>query len=520
MVTVDNGIRADDAIRYATDLGLDVIVTDHHEPGDERPSGAVAVVHWAYAGGHGDARTLSGAGVAWKVAQALLSAADLWDAAELEDWLVGLAALGAIADMMPMSVENRKLVSTGLAALRRCRRAGWLALCQSAGLDTADITPIKVAFTIAPRLNAAGRMGTASVALELLMAEDEVEAAARAAQIETWNQLRKAETERAYQEAYAQYTQMHPADDAPVVLVAGPWHLGVAGIVAARLVNQVQKPAVVLCGDGEGMWRGSGRATTGFDLHQVVSQCSAHLAHFGGHEAAIGCAVHPHLLDAFRADLYHAASAWVGGASEADKPVADDYLPLAEANLEMLGWVERFAPHGPDNPPLTFYVGPVKLVRVTEMAGGRHARLRVREGRHEADLVWFRVPEEVLSWPSGTAFAAVVEMERNTWQGRTTAQLRVLDGRLLKHPWLREELALLYRLLRARRKLTIHEVAESVPKRTPSEIQVALDTFAELGFAEASESAYHVVESVVQRDLRDSVHYQSHLRRCAEALSL
>jgi single-stranded-DNA-specific exonuclease len=517
LVTVDNGIRAHEAIDYAVSLGMDVVLTDHHEPGDTLPESALVTLHWARADGS-EARTLSGAGVARKFADALLRrAVQSADATPLLNWHTGLAALGALADMMPMSVENRKLVKAGLSFLRQCDHPGWRALCHVARVDAQTLSETAVLWSIAPRLNAAGRMGTATVALDLLMSKTDEEAAPLAERIEAWNRERKEDTERVFQEALAQHQALDPHGTSPVIVVSGPWNLGVAGIAAARLVNATGRPALVLADDGTGLLRGSGRASDGFPLHEVVTQCKDYLVHFGGHEAAIGCAVEKEQLEQFREAVCAAAKPYDKrfGASLDDEPVADDYLPLGEVTLETLEWVERFAPHGPDNPPLTFYVGPVTVVQVTPMGGGKHARIRVREGKQECDLVWFRAPEDVVRWERGWTVAAVVSLERNTWKGRTSAQLRVTDAFVLRKPLLRQELGYLYRLLHARRKLTLQEAVSSVPERSAEEAQIALETFVELGFAERTESAYHVVEHVVPRDLRDSKHYQSHLRRSA-----
>ncbi len=516
LVTVDNGIRAHEAIDYAVSLGMDVVLTDHHEPGDTLPESALVTLHWARADGS-EVRTLSGAGVARKLAEALLRhGVQGTGAIPLLNWHTGLAALGALADMMPMSVENRKLVKEGLSFLRQCEHPGWRALCHVARVDAQTLSETAVLWSITPRLNAAGRMGTAMVALDLLMSKTDEEAAPLAERIEAWNRERKDDTERVYQEALEQHQALDPSGTSPVIVVSGAWNLGVAGIAAARLVNATGRPALVFADDGTGLLRGSGRASDGFPLHEVVAQCKDYLVHFGGHEAAIGCAVDKANLEKFRAALCAAAKSYhKDSADPPDAPVADDYLPLGEVTLETLEWVERFAPHGPDNPPLTFYVGPVTVVQVTPMGSGKHVRIRVREGKQECDLVWFRAPEDVVRWQREWTVSAVVSLERNTWKGKTSAQLRVIDAFLLRKPLLRQELGYLYRLLHARRKLTLQEAVSSVPERSAEDAKIALETFVELGFAERTESAYHVVEHVVPRDLRDSKHYQSHLRRSA-----
>ena len=310
LVTVDNGIRAHEAIDYAVSLGMDVVLTDHHEPGDTLPESALVTLHWARADGS-EVRTLSGAGVARKLAEALLRrGVQGTGAIPLLNWHTGLAALGALADMMPMSVENRKLVKEGLSFLRQCEHPGWRALCHVARVDAQTLSETAVLWSITPRLNAAGRMGTAMVALDLLMSKTDEEAAPLAERIEAWNRERKDDTERVYQEALEQHQALDPSGTSPVIVVSGAWNLGVAGIAAARLVNATGRPALVFADDGTGLLRGSGRASDGFPLHEVVTQCKDYLVHFGGHEAAIGCAVDKANLEKFRAALCAAAKSY------------------------------------------------------------------------------------------------------------------------------------------------------------------------------------------------------------------
>jgi single-stranded-DNA-specific exonuclease len=515
IVTVDNGIRAHDAISYAHGLGIEVVLTDHHEPSDTPPGPTVATLHWTRADDDG-ARALSGAGVAWKLATALLDHVYPGECRELREWHTALASLGALADVMPMTVENRKLIRTGMEVLRSCERSGWRALCEVARVDAGALTENSLLWGIAPRLNAAGRMDSAELAFKLLMAADDATAARLATELEALNELRKSETERAYREAYAQHQQQDPNGSQPVVVVSGPWHLGVAGIVAAKLVEAFGRPAIVLADGDEEVLRGSGRAPDGFPLHEVVAACAERLEHFGGHETAIGCAVHRAQLDMFREAVCRAAESVAQDADDtAEEPVADDFLALADATMDTCAWVERFMPHGPGNPPLRFYVGPVELIQCIRMGDGRHLRLRVKEGKHEADLVWFNADAEARDWRPGQRLAAVVCVERNTWQGRTNVQLRVVDAHALANPLLRDEFGYLYRLLQARRRLTLREAENALPGRSQAEAKVVLDTFVELGFAEGTESAYHVVEQVVPRDLRHSIQYQGHLREVA-----
>lgn len=516
IVTVDNGIRAVEAIETAVQLGMKVVLTDHHEPGDRLPQSASAIVHWVKSKSE-ESALLSGAGVAWKLASALLdrvSARETLPQAsvkELRDWHIALAGLGALADVMPMRGENRKLVRTALHVFRLCTKVGWAALCEVANVRADEMTDTGLSWSISPRLNAAGRMGSAEIAFALLMATDLDEARSLAVQIEDLNRDRKQETDRVYREAVAAYEQETTGEPASIIVVAGRWSLGVVGIVAAKLVGQYGLPAIVLADDGSDVLRGSGRAPDGFGLHETLLKCKEYLVHFGGHEAAVGCAVHRDSIVAFReaAGLVARQSTTV---REATSELADDFLPLTDANLETWAWLQKFSPFGPQNPPFRFYIGPVEVVQVTPMGKEQqHLRLKVREGKATVDMVWFQAPPSAFQWVAGINISAVCLLEENTWQGKSRAQLRVESATQLERPLLRDDFGAVYRILQARRKLSAQEATALISKHRHAEAHIIFDTFVELGFAHWQESAYHVVEQVHARDLRDSQTYQNHL---------
>jgi single-stranded-DNA-specific exonuclease len=526
LITVDNGIRAHEAVTFAVECGMDVIITDHHEPGESLPETAYTIVHPAKSADD-QAAVLSGAGVAWKFSTLLLDTYEqsLDDSGrhsgsqernELRDWHVCLATLGTLADVMPMRGENRRLVHRGIQMLRTCERPGFRVLCDVAGVDQRKLTETTLLWSITPRLNAAGRMASAETAFQLFMAEDEGSAIGFAEEIERLNAERKAETDRALNEAILQCTDRY-GDEVPAgVVVYGNWSLGVVGIVAAKLVERFGRPAIVLADDGSGVLRGSGRAPEGFSLLEAVSACQTYLHHFGGHDSAVGCGVHQSCLSDF-IEAFIAAAEDVARASESSDEehcLADDYLPLAEATLDLLPWVERFAPYGPENPPLSFYLGPLEVVRLTPLGNGKHLRITVREGEQTADLIWFQAQKHAFEWTTGTCICAVAFLESNTWQGVTRVQLRVKEAYVLRQPLLREEFVYLYRLLRARRRLRMDEVKAEFSHRTAQDLKVMLDTFVELGFAHVDESAYHVSDEIVKADLRESSSYQLHLK-CA-----
>lgn len=527
LVTVDNGIQCVEAVGHAAKLGIAVVVTDHHEPAEERLPDAVAIVHWCRSSTPLLQR-LSGAGVAWKLALALTNHGELALEADFLSWIQALACLGALADMMPMVGENRRLVQEGVAALNGLERPGWKTLCEVAGVRVGHLVAADLLWSVTPRINAAGRMGHATVAFDLLLTDNPGVAAELAAEIEALNQLRRGETERAATEAIEKFEADHAqAALPPVLVVAGPWSLGVVGIVAAKLCDRFQRPAIVFADDGGDVLRGSGRAATGVPLHRWVSACAESLEHFGGHETALGCGVQRAKLEEFSRLLLETALRAQSVASDSAGdcqactgslyPVADDYLPLSDVQLDVARWVLRLAPFGNEFPVYEFYIGPVKLGGITAMGNGRHLRMTVEEGRESRQLVWFSPPAWAFELEIGTKLAVVASLEINAWQGVERAQLRVRRVFVLHQPLLREDFAVVYRLLKARRKVYRDELAGNLPEWEATQLRTVVDTLVDLGFAYMQESAYHVVEQVTSRDLRESVVYQTHLATVAAA---
>lgn len=509
IVTVDNGIQAHDAIQYARTLGIDVVLTDHHAPGDTLPD-ADAILHWMCSDDPEAVQVLSGAGVVWKLAQALLNGLEhSAELAELLQWHHGLAALGALADVMPMRGETRTLVALGIDALRKCKRPGWVALCAAANVNPQTLNEETILWRITPRLNAAGRMDSARFAVELLMAARQGVAQERVADIEAFNMERKLQTDHATEEAKQQAVAKY-GERPTAVVVQGNWHLGVVGIVAARLSETFGCPAIVLASVGDD-YRGSGRAQDGFPLHDAIVACADILDHFGGHASAIGCGLQRRNLDMFCAKFLSTVSDYTSEPETGLQPIAEDLLPLRDVSLETINCMQRLAPFGPENPRPTFCVGPVELVSVMPLSGGKHARLRIQEGSDCVEVIWFSVAQDVLDWTPGLRMMCVAFLEESVWQGKRRAQLRMERAVPLPDVVWRTTFAQVYRLLRARRRVTARDCLVAPLLDVTHQVNVVLDTFVDLEFAHFADSAYHVNEQAVPRDLRESRTYQTHL---------
>lgn len=411
VVTVDNGIAAVEEADYARELGIDLVITDHHLPGEKLPD-AVAVVDPNRADDESPFKFLCGAGVAFKLCAALEGC----DPAELLDMFGELAALGTIADVMPLTGENRTLVREGLAVLQETMRPGLQALLENAGYAGKPVTAETVSYGLAPRLNAAGRMDTAAVALKLLLCENEEQAAGIAARLGEINAERQ-QTEQQILAAALQTIQADPAraHDRVLVVAGEGWHPGVIGIVASRLMERYGRPAIVISTEnGEG--RGSGRAPAGFNLHRALAACSSCLIRSGGHAAAAGLLVEEEKIGAFRA----AINAWAVREYPVPEPGTlklDTAVRLSELDLASVRQLSRLAPFGSGNPV------PLLLVQNAVVDGlwplgseGRHTRVRLHQGDSTCFVSVFGTSPQELPYQPGTAVDAAIEV--SVFQGR------------------------------------------------------------------------------------------------------
>ena len=405
VITVDNGISAIEEAACAKELGLDLIVTDHHLPGETLPD-AIAVVDPKRADDESPFKDLCGAGVAFKLCAALEGCAP----ADLLEMYGELVALGTVADVMPLVGENRTLVREGLALLQDTMRPGLQALMENAGVAGKPVTADTVSYSLAPRLNAAGRMDNAAVALKLLLCTDEAQAAGIAARLAEIN----TERQQTEQEVFAAAQKTLEADPARqrdrVLVVSGEgWHPGVIGIVAARLMEKYNRPAIVISlQNGEG--RGSGRAPDPFDLHGALAGCAQYLTRFGGHAAAAGVEIEEEKLPAFR----QAINAWA--AQHAPRPGApalnlDAAVQLSELTLPNVQELSRLAPFGRENPMPVLLVCDAVIDGIWPMgAEGRHTRVRLRQDNDTVFASIFGVAPQAFAYPVGTAVEAALEV--------------------------------------------------------------------------------------------------------------
>ena len=418
VITVDCGITAVEEVAEARRLGLDVIVTDHHRPGDTLPDcPIVATQPSAY-----PFPELCGTGVVHKLAEGLLGAEHPALGRQLD-----LVALATIADVVPLVDENRGLAVAGLRVLARTQKAGLRALMGSARVDPATVDAGQVAFRLAPRINAAGRLCRPDIALELMLTEDAAEAKRLADELETLNRERQAVEDKILREAVALVESWPAARQRRrgYVLWAEDWHEGVNGIVASRLVERYHRPVVMIAGAGD-EWKGSGRSIPAFDLHGALAACAPHLEHFGGHRAAAGLAVRPDAVEAF-AEAFAAHADRVLGEDDLHRvTVVDAVVPGSALTLELAQELDQLAPFGLGNPDVTLLVASCEAVEASTVGDGKHLRFRVRQRDRDAgSAIAFGLGGQLDRLRRDGRYDLVFRLKENRWNGTVAPQLVV-----------------------------------------------------------------------------------------------
>ncbi len=431
VLTVDCGITAVREVAEAKALGLEVVVTDHHRPGDALPDCPVVATRpspYPFP-------ELCGTGVVYKLGEALLGP----DHALLKKSL-DLVALATIADVVPLVDENRALAFAGLRALACTRRTGLQALMKSARVDPAAVEASAVGFRLAPRINAAGRLGRPDTALRLILSEDAEESRLLALELEELNRDRQAVEDRILREAVALVESLpeNARRRRGYVLWNEDWHEGVIGIVASRLVERFHRPVVLIAGSQDG-WKGSGRSVSRFDLHGALAACSEHLERFGGHRAAAGLSIEEGSIAAF-ADAF-AAHADANLTEEDLYPVTvvDAVVSAEDLTLPLAQELDRLAPFGLGNPDVTLLVPGSEPVSPSTVGEGKHLRFRVRQnGRDAGSAIAFGQGSQLDRLRAAGLFDVACRLKENRWNGTIAPQLVV--RRLFETPESYEEL--------------------------------------------------------------------------------
>ena len=426
IITADCGITATNEVKLAKAAGIEVLVTDHHEPLGELPE-AVAVLNPKRKDCPYPFKDLAGVGVVFKLVQGL--AARRPDALP-PSFVLGhldLVALGTIADVVPLLGENRIFAKIGLEQLCTSEKPGIVALKEVAGLKTRRVESGHVAYILAPRINAAGRLGNAESGVRLLLSTEPHAAAVIAESLEEDNTNRKKIDESTLEDALAQLRAYGPELPPAIVLWSDRWHPGVLGIVASRLIERFHRPTILIACDGD-EGKGSGRSVPGFDVHQALQECSDHLIGFGGHSYAAGLTILSENLESFRDRLCAVVQSRIRPDDYIPKLAIDGPILLDDLNEALVQFLDRLSPFGIGNAEPLFIADDVRLASPPMVVSRNHLKMSIRQNGREMDCIGFGMGHMAgpLSTEAGRISVAFVPTI-NVWQNRARLQLKLRD---------------------------------------------------------------------------------------------
>ena len=422
IVTVDCGITAVDEVAFASQLGVDVVITDHHTCKGILPD-AVAVVDPHQPGCPYPFKGLAGVGVALKLAMAVAGserACKVWESS------CDLAAIGTVADVMPMTGENRRIVSAGLARLNPSRRLGLARLISLSGQGDRPISSVSVGYTLAPRINASGRMGRAEAALELLMTGDPERAEELAQELCALNRERQTVEGEIFQQCVQRLGEAPQAE--ALVLAGRAWHQGVVGIVASRLAEKYARPCFMICLD-QGMGKGSCRSWGGINLFELLEECAPLLESFGGHALAAGFTVREERIPALAQALAQAVAERAQGTELPSVLEADGVVPPELLTVEEVSALDRLEPCGVGNPRPVLVLSGVQIHSMAQVGRGRHLKLKLESRGILLDAIWFSADGGELGLSPGCRVDAAFYPQINEFRGCRSVQLQIIDLR-------------------------------------------------------------------------------------------
>ena len=415
VITVDNGIAGVDEAEILLEHGVDLIITDHHQVKETLPR-AYAILHPELDENY-PFHHLSGAGVALKVAEALLQEV-------IPEDFYAIAMLGTIGDVVPLIDENRSIVKRGLAALRETEIEGLNAMMDLAGTEKSEVTEVNVGFELCPRLNAPGRMDEAALSVECLIAESEEEAKLIADQIESFNSERQKVTQKVLEEATKLVDAKTLAKKKVVILYSPNWHEGILGIVAGRLAKQWQKAVFVVTDDHEGFLKGSARAVEGYHLFELLNKCQDLIERFGGHALAAGITFAPENLQALE-DKMNELLQEVEVTSSLQ---VDLSLPLADLNISFVEQLSILAPFGEGNRPPVIELKNVYVKNVKPIGNKlQHLKFTLYQDKQSVDVIAFNQAPLAMYLTPDTLFSFVGEAKINEWNGNRSVQFHFID---------------------------------------------------------------------------------------------
>lgn len=420
MITVDCGITGKAEVELAKSLGIDTIVTDHHEPPEELPE-AIAVVDCKRKDNKYPFRELAGVGVTFKLTQAISKILNLKEEENLK--YLDIVCIGTISDIVPLVDENRTISKLGLMLLNQTKNVGLKVLLESLGYKKIDSTT--VSFGIAPRVNACGRMGHERVALELFLTDDVKRARELAKELNDFNTKRQEIEKRIFEEALEQIKNGQEEKNPCIILRKENWHHGVIGIVSSKITEMYFKPSILMAIEGEDC-KGSGRSIPGFDIHEALEKCNKNIKQFGGHRMAIGITVESANFEAFKSSVLNYAKE---KHIEDIVPVLniDEKLQLKDITMKDVRDLALLEPFGEANKPPLFQINNVKIETIRTLSEGKHLKMDIKDDNTKFGTIGFNLGSLANEYKIGDKIDIAGYLEINSFGGRDSIQINIKD---------------------------------------------------------------------------------------------
>ncbi len=421
MITVDCGISGLEEIEYANSLGIETIVTDHHEPGNELPK-AFAVIDNKRKDSNYPFRELAGVGVVFKLIQAISIKLGLAE----EEYLkyLDIVCIGTISDIVPLVDENRVITKLGLMLVRQTKNIGLKAILKTSGYNKIDSNTIS--FGVAPRINACGRMGVAEEALELFLSKNVNHVMELARKLNDHNRVRQETEKSIFEEALKQIQEKHLDENNTIVVGGENWHHGVIGIVSSKITEMYFKPSILLSFEGDDLGKGSGRSIPGFDLHDALMKCEDCIEKFGGHSMAIGITVKRENLEKLKQELENIA---IEEKIDEIVPIIkiDARINLSEVNKEMVESLKELEPFGEGNKMPIFAFKNLKIDSIRALSEGKHLKLTLKDNNTIVNAIGFNMGELAQDYRIGDKIDVVGTLEINSFNGTDSIQINMKD---------------------------------------------------------------------------------------------
>lgn len=420
MITVDCGISAIEEVKYASELGIETLITDHHEPGEEIPK-ALAVVDAKRKDNTYQCRNLAGVGVVFKLIQAISIKLGLEEKEYLK--YLDIVCIGTISDIVPLTDENRVIVKLGLKLVQQTRNLGLKSILQATGYNKID--SIAISFGVAPRINACGRMGHQEEALKLFLSKNANEANELTQKLNAYNKERQEIEKNIFTDAVEQIEKNNLQEKKTITLMGKNWHHGVIGIVSSKITEMYFKPSILLCEEGD-IGKGSGRSIPGFDLYEALTKCQKSVDRFGGHAMAIGITIKKDKLEELKNEFEEIAQE---NHIEEIVPILkiDSQISLDEISKEMVESLKELEPFGEENKNPLFLFKNLKIDSIRALTEGKHLKLTVKENKNIVNAIGFNIGELANEYKIGDKVDIVGNLEMNSFNGVDNIQINIKD---------------------------------------------------------------------------------------------